>query len=186
MFKIGTKQTWPFKVPFLKNILEHAVHEKLLRLRSAQERIDQARREEIQRVEFAHLLGQPVLVFSNEWKEPMVGIFVRMEEVQHHGGNQSSLPVVEEAFTRETFWVGGIIRPLSISMLKAVDKLDPSERWMLASRYGSQIPRPSSASSPAVSLYERIKNETDYFERFKLEENERALNNDTTEQDNEH
>lgn len=176
MFKIGMGQSWLFKVPVIKDVLERVVQERVLRLRSAQDRIQQAQREEAQRLEAGFMLGEPVLVLSNEWKEPMVGVLVSIDEVQHHSGAKSFLPVVEEAFTKEKFCVFGIIRPLSISMLKAVDKLNPSERWMLASRYGSQVPCPSDASNPATSLYERVKNETDYFERFKLEAREMGGN----------
>lgn len=176
MIKIGMGQSWLFKVPFIKDVLQAALQERLLRLRSAQDRIQQAQREEAQRMEASFLLNEPVVVLSNEWKEPMVGVLVDVDEVQHHSGARSFLPVVEEAFTKEKFCVFGIVRPLSISMLKTVDKLNPSERWMLASRYGSQVPRPSDASNPAMSLYERVKNETDYFERFKLEAREMGGN----------
>lgn len=176
MFKIGMGQSWLFKVPIIKDVLDRAVQERVLRLRSAQDRIQQAQREEAQRLEAGFMLGEPVLVLSNEWKEPMVGVLVSVDEVQHYSGAKSFLPVVEEAFTKEKFCVFGIVRPLSIPMLKAVDKLNPSERWMLASRYGSQVPHPSNASNPTMSLYERVKNETDYFERFKLEAREMGGN----------
>lgn len=161
-------QHFIFSIPFLGKWLIHFLesHKRQIERDIALEH--RQRRDNADKAEMAIHIGKPVIVISNEWKDPLVGVLIHLEAIPHADATvKTHLPVVIDAFSGQEFYTYGIIRPFSPKLLKAICKLDPDERWMLASRYGGQFEKPEVLERPPrEDLENDLRTKTDIFTRY--------------------
>ncbi len=79
---------------------------------------------QVKRIELEMLIGQPVISISNEWKNPIVGVAVRVIEI-----TQSKTPmiVIKDYITGEEFMPMGWVAHFTHQRLSVALKLNPFE-----------------------------------------------------------
>jgi len=125
------------KVNMLKKILTwlglttiHAANEKLHEGISQERTRQQEFRDKIELTELQSLVGKPVIGFSNEWENIVVGV---VTDLQFISKAQKPIPVVFNYLTGKEQLVICKLMPFTEQRLKALIKLDPYERWCLIS-----------------------------------------------------
>lgn len=84
--------------------------------------------EQIRRDAFLHK-GARVISISNEWQDICVGEISEMSQV---GNSDSYVPIVRDVLTGEEMCCFGVVIPYTPEILRAVNKLNPFERYSLA------------------------------------------------------
>lgn len=84
--------------------------------------------EQIRRDAFLHK-GSRVIAISNEWQDICVGEISEMSQV---GTSDSYIPTIKDVLTGEDMCCFGIVIPYTPEILRAVNKLNPFERYSLA------------------------------------------------------
>jgi hypothetical protein len=91
-------------------------------------------------------VGQPVLVVSNNWEDPVIGI---MKSIAFITQAQSPVPVVYDYVSSKELICLGHIQACTFEKLDIFISMTPSQRWhMLAQRdtYEMMLPEPSWAN----------------------------------------
>lgn len=113
-----------------------AVNSALFRYQEAEAK----RRQENANAELEYLVGKPVIGISNEWGEPIIGTLVRLELI----GTTipSALPVIFDELTQQEYLFFGTVCHYSVELVRALEKLTPSEAWVLVTkgRCGAFVP----------------------------------------------
>lgn len=74
-------------------------------------------------------VGNKVIVIPNEWSDPLVGFIEGFLETKN---GPSDVPVVKDLLTDKLYNAFGLVIPYSPEILEALLKLDPFERYSLA------------------------------------------------------
>ena len=117
-----------FLQKFFKNEISDIVRARV----TEQEQRFKAERWKNQFAELDYLIGKPVIVLSNEWKDPIIGTLVRLEIFDH--AFSTPWPVVFDELTQQEYLTFGSVCHYSEELVRAIEKLTPSEAWVLVTR----------------------------------------------------
>lgn len=107
---------------------QHAVNSALFKYQGD----ELMRRQKDRDAELEYLIGKPIIGITNEWEDPIVGTLVRLELV----GTliPSAIPVVFDELTQTEYLFFGSVCHYSVELVQALEKLTPSESWILVTK----------------------------------------------------
>lgn len=117
-----------FLQKFFKNEISDIVRARV----TEHEQCFKAERWKNQFAELEYLVGKPVIVLSNEWKDPIIGTVLRHETFDH--AFATLWPVVFDELTQQEYLTFGSVCHYSEELVRAIEKLTPSEAWVLVTR----------------------------------------------------
>jgi len=106
-------------------------------------------RKEINRFKNEYLISKKVIVISNEWEDPMIGIVLGFEDFNRNECH----PIIENAITNEVVVSFGKIVPYSSEILQSLVGMSPWARWEMLT--GQKIKR-NPPTDVKLSTYDEL------------------------------
>lgn len=145
---------------FFPDILEGLEKEAFQKGKRQAEKEQRENREFIQVLELEYHLNKPVMAFSNEFEDPVVGITLRVDLITQ---GRSPVLVVHDYVSNKEVTIMGVVTAYHEEFLEKLLAIDPCVRLALLYRTSYNNPYPSTVEKynrygeVTLSTYEEIK-----------------------------